>query len=106
MTITKSGTSNFADSTRLRAFPPSCLVTRHRYFSNPRATGYNNTDLAVQKWFNVAERFRVRFQTQMFNFVNHANFDSPDIGWGDTNFGQTTNSQGPRQVQFALKITC
>jgi hypothetical protein len=69
-----------------------------------RAPGYNDTDLAIQKWFTVGEGVRIQFQAQMFNFVNHANFDAPDIGWGDTNFGQVSSTQGPRQVQFALKI--
>lgn len=76
-----------------------------RYFSNLRAPGYNNTDIAIQKWFRVGEQFRIQFQAQMFNFVNHANFDAPDIAWGDSNFGQSTNTQAPRQVQFALRIT-
>lgn len=75
-----------------------------RYFSNFRAPGYNDTDLAIQKWFKVGEQLRIEFQAQMFNFANRANFDSPDINWGDKNFGQTTNTQGPRQVQFALRI--
>ena len=75
-----------------------------RYFSNLRAPGYNDTDLAIQKWFNPGEKFRIQFQAQMFNFVNHRNFDAPDINWGDANFGQPTNTQGPRQVQFALRV--
>lgn len=75
-----------------------------RYFSNLRAPGYFDTDLAVQKWFSVGELLRIQFRAEMFNFANHANFNSPDVGIGDTNFGNVTNTQGPRQVQLALKI--
>ncbi len=75
-----------------------------RYFSNLKAPGYNATDLAIQKWFLVGEQLRIQFRAEMFNFVNHANFDSPDVGIGDTNFGLVTGTQGARQVQFALKI--
>lgn len=75
-----------------------------RYFSNLRAPGYNDTDLAIQKWFSPGEGLRIQFQAQMFNFVNHANFTAPDSGIGDTNFGLVGGTMGPRQVQFALRI--
>ena len=93
------------NSTAFAQTPAYQFGNAPRYFSNMRAPGYNDTDLAIQKWFNPGEKIRIQFQAQMFNFVNHANFDSPDIGWGDKNFGQTTNTQGPRQVQFALRIS-
>jgi hypothetical protein len=75
-----------------------------RYFSNLRAPGYVNTDLAIQKWFNIKEDFRLQFRAEMFNFANHANFTAPDPNIGDTTFGQVTNTQGARQVQLALKL--
>lgn len=76
-----------------------------RYFSNLRAPGYIDEDLGVQKWFNLAEKFRLQFTAQMFNAFNHTNFQSPDIGLGDTTFGQVTSTQGARQVQLSLKLT-
>jgi hypothetical protein len=75
-----------------------------RYFSNLRAPGYVNTDLAIQKWFNIKEDFRLQFRAEMFNVANHANFTAPDPNIGDTTFGQVTNTQGARQVQLALKL--
>jgi hypothetical protein len=75
-----------------------------RYFSNLRAPGYNDTDLAIEKWFSVGELLRIQFRAEMYNFVNHANFDAPDVGIGDSNYGLVTNTQGARQMQFALKI--
>jgi hypothetical protein len=75
-----------------------------RYFSNLRAPGYVDEDLGIQKAFHLTEKFRLQFTAQMFNAFNHANFDSPDIGLGDSTFGQTTNTQGARQVQLGLKL--
>jgi hypothetical protein len=75
-----------------------------RYFSNLRAPGYVNTDLAIQKWFTFKEDFRLQFRAEMFNVANHANFTAPDPNIGDTTFGQVTNTQGARQVQLALKL--
>ncbi len=75
-----------------------------RYFSNLRAPGYVDTDLAIQKWFVVKELYRIQFRAEMFNAFNHANFTAPDIGFGDSNFGQIGNTEGARQVQLGLKI--
>jgi len=76
-----------------------------RYFSNLRAPGYVDEDLGIQKWFNLTEKFRLQFTAQMFNAFNHTNFDSPDIGLGDSTMGEISNSQGSRQVQLSLKLT-
>jgi hypothetical protein len=76
-----------------------------RYFSNLRAPGYVDEDLGIQKWFNLTEKFRMQFTAQMFNALNHANFDSPDINLGDSTMGEIGGTQGARQVQLSLKIT-
>jgi hypothetical protein len=76
-----------------------------RYFSNLRAPGYVDEDLGIQKWFNLTEKFRLQITAQMFNAFNHTNFQSPDIGYGDGNFGQVTATQAARQVQLSLKLT-
>jgi hypothetical protein len=75
-----------------------------RYFSNLRAPGYVDEDLGIQKWFTLTEKFRMQFTAQMFNAFNHANFDSPDINLGDSTMGESSNTQGARQVQLSLKI--
>ncbi len=77
-----------------------------RYFSNLRAPGFVDEDLGIQKWFNITEKFRLQFTAQLFNAFNHANFDSPDVNLGDagTTMGESSNTQGPRQVQLSLKL--
>jgi len=75
-----------------------------RYFSNLRSPGYVDEDLGIQKWFNIAEKFRLQFSAQMFNAFNHTNFDTPDTNLGDSTMGQISNTQGARQVQLTLKL--
>ena len=53
-----------------------------RYFSNLRAPGYVDEDLAIGKWFTLTERLRLQVAVQMFNAFNHANFGIPAAGVG------------------------
>jgi hypothetical protein len=78
-----------------------------RYFSNLRAPGYVDEDLTLAKWFNVTEKLRVQFAVQMFNAFNHPNFDMPDASLGDqlTTMGESSGTQGARQMQGVLKVT-
>lgn len=75
-----------------------------RYLSKLRAPGYVDEDLAIQKGFNIPEKFRLQFTAQLFNAFNHANFTSPDSGIGDAVFGESTNTMNSRQIQFGFKL--
>jgi hypothetical protein len=79
--------------------------TAPRYLSNLRAPGYVDEDLGIQKWFKFGEKFRLQFAVQMFNAFNHANFGVPDSGIGDPTMGQSSSTQGARQMQAVLKLT-
>ncbi|MFZ0302643.1 MAG: carboxypeptidase-like regulatory domain-containing protein [Terracidiphilus sp.] len=76
-----------------------------RYYSNLRAPRYVDEDLTVAKWFNLAERFRLQVAVQMFNAFNHPNFGIPDSGAGDPTMGESSSTQGAREMQGVLKIT-
>jgi hypothetical protein len=76
-----------------------------RYYSNLRAPGYFNQDLAISKWFNLGERFRLQFSLQMFNAFNHPNFTIPNATVGDPTMGESSGTMGARQMQAALKLT-
>jgi len=41
------------------------------------ASNYWNLDLGFIKTFQISERFRVQFRMEMFNALNHPNFDNP-----------------------------
>jgi hypothetical protein len=79
--------------------------TAPRYFSNLRAPGYVDQDLAIQKWFTLKERLRFQIAVQMFNAFNHANFGIPGASVGSPNMGLSSGTQGARQMQGALKLT-
>jgi hypothetical protein len=64
-----------------------------------------NQDLTLAKWFNLGDKFRLQFAVQMFNAFNHANFGIPDSGVGDGTMGESSSTQGARQMQGVLKIT-
>lgn len=86
---------------------------------------YWNLDAGIAKAFQISERVKMVFRTELFNALNHANFRNPrDASVGSpaitsTVFGQTccislstassstTNQNGEswRVVQFALKLS-
>jgi hypothetical protein len=88
------------------------------------APSYWNLDLGFIKTFRLTERFKLQFRTEMFNALNHANFDNPrDASVGSPSirssvFAQTCcatvappstqtivqTGESARVIQFALKL--
>jgi hypothetical protein len=88
------------------------------------APSYWNLDLSFIKFFNITERVRLQFRTEMFNALNHPNFDNPrDASVGSPSirssvFAQTCcatvappstqtiiqTGESSRVIQFGLKI--
>lgn len=71
-----------------------------------------NLDFAVVKNNYIRENFNVQFRAEMFNILNHANFESPDdnlsifdgTGALIPGAGVVDTTYTPRQIQFALKV--
>ncbi len=88
------------------------------------APSYFNLDLGIVKVFPLTERFKLQFRTEMFNVLNHPNFDNPrDASVGSPSFLSNVFAQtccvtvapvgaqavlplgeSPRVIQFALKL--
>ena len=88
------------------------------------AAPYWNLDIGIIKVFQVSERFKIQFRTEMFNALNHANFDNPrDASVGSPTFTSDLFAQAccatvappstqtiiqtgesARVIQFALKL--
>ncbi|MEP6921769.1 MAG: TonB-dependent receptor [bacterium] len=88
------------------------------------APSYWNLDLGFIKTFQLTERFKLQFRTEMFNALNHPNFDNPrDASVGSPSirssvFAQTCcatvappstqqivqTGESARVIQFALKL--
>jgi Carboxypeptidase regulatory-like domain len=66
--------------------------------------GLQDWDFAVHKQFQITESRYFQFRAEMFNIFNHTNFYNPDGHFSDTTFGEITQAQDPRLVQFALKF--
>ncbi len=82
--------------------------------------GFRRLDFSVFKDIPFNERVRLQFRAEMFNILNHPNFNAPGFGGngvvsigGSTNFtssnfgeiGSTRDAPNdPRQIQFALKL--
>jgi len=65
----------------------------------------NNWDMGVFKGFQLLERLRMEFRTEIYNVFNHTQFYSTDgnISDGPT-FGQAQKVRDPREIQFAVKF--
>jgi hypothetical protein len=65
-----------------------------------------NLDFSIFKDFVFTERVRMQFRAEVFNLANTPQFNFPDSGYGDTNFGKVTSTLPgtERHVQFGLKL--
>jgi hypothetical protein len=71
-----------------------------------RAGGYLDLNLAVTKTFRFNDRQSIVFRTEVFNFINRANFGVPVRYLEAPGFGQATSTVTPgRRVQFQLKYS-
>jgi hypothetical protein len=71
-----------------------------------RSFAFYNEDLSIAKTIPIRETVKMEFRGEMFNAFNRHIFDKPDSGVLDANFGQIGSTlNGPRNVQFVLRIT-
>ena len=72
--------------------PPNSIVNPSRL----------TNDLALTKSFRLAQR-QLQFRWEVFNVLNHTNFNAPITALNNGNFGRIQSAQDPRIMQFALK---
>ena len=82
--------------------------------------GFHRLDFSIFKDIPFNERVRLQFRAEMFNILNHPNFNSPGFGgngvvaisdsnhFNSSTFGEIGSTRDapndPRQIQFALKL--
>jgi len=101
------------------AFPQCFNLSGHAGRNTLVGPGLTNLDFSVFKnnyIKRVSESFNVQFRAEFFNILNHANFNVPSLGDGNTNMlngdGTVNGSAGlltelttdPREIQFAIKL--
>ena len=65
---------------------------------------YGSLDASLDKTFTFSDKTKVQFRAESFNVSNHVNFIPPVFDMNSPAFGQITEAQAPRVIQFALKI--
>ena len=82
--------------------------------------GFNRLDFSIFKQIPLNERMHMEFRAEMFNILNHPNFNAPNFGgngvvaisnsgqYNSSTFGEIGSTRDapydPRQIQFALKF--
>jgi hypothetical protein len=70
--------------------------------------GLADADVALRKDVRIQERQRLQMRLEVFNLLNHPNFDLPNPNFDSSTFGtvQSANAYGnkpPRQIQLGLR---
>jgi hypothetical protein len=70
--------------------------------------GLDNFDVTLQNSFHVRENMQLQLRLDIFDLLNHPNFNPP-IGAGrlfsgSSSFGSITSAGDPREMQFSLRL--
>ncbi|HKE26636.1 MAG TPA: carboxypeptidase-like regulatory domain-containing protein [Bryobacteraceae bacterium] len=75
-------------------------------FNNLRIDSMNNFNANLTKSFVVHENWKVQFRAEFFNLTNRVVFGSPNLSATSSTFGYiTTDTNAPRAIQLALRLT-
>ncbi len=76
-----------------------------RVFGNIRGPGRFSEDLGLIKDIRLSERAKLEFLANFFNVFNRHGFGNPDTVLDSSTFGKILgNYNGPRSIQFALRL--
>jgi hypothetical protein len=67
--------------------------------------GAQTWDFSLRRNFGLTERFKLRFQADIFNAFNRTNFRDLESNLSSAAFGTISTSGPPRNIQFGLKLT-
>jgi len=85
------------------------LPALYTFGSAPRNSvlgpGFANLDLVVAKTWSVAATRQLELRWEVFNVLNHTNFDIPSRIFGTANFGRIFSAKNPREMQLGAKFS-
>jgi outer membrane receptor protein involved in Fe transport len=68
--------------------------------------GYQNFDISLFKNFRLAEKTKLQLRWELFNLLNHPNFQVPQHLLGTSDTGKIRSTAGEaREMQFAVRLT-
>ena len=69
------------------------------------APGLSNIDMSLQRTFDLPGEQRIEFRWEVFNVLNHPNFDVPGRIAFSPDFGRIfSTAESSRQMQFGLRF--
>jgi hypothetical protein len=99
-----------APQTTAQWFNTACfsLQPQFAFGTAPRnsvlSPGYADVDASVQKDVTLGRGTRLQFRWEIFNLLNHVNFDVPNRVAFTPNFGRIFSTKPARQMQFGVKF--
>jgi hypothetical protein len=66
--------------------------------------GAQTWDFSLRRNFGLTERFKLRFQADIFNAFNRTNLRDLEVNRSNAAFGQISTAGPPRNIQFGLKL--
>lgn len=84
-----------------------------RTLPKTRGPGLQDVSFSLFKTFQIAERFRLEARGELFNALNHVNYNLPNISFtpdrtganNNANFGRITGALDARRAQLGLRLT-
>ncbi len=85
--------------------PPFTYGNTGRMLPYLRAPGALQLDMSLYKDIPIHERLRLQFRAEVFNILNHPQFDAPNTVIGSPEAGVISDQVNtPRDIQLALKL--
>jgi hypothetical protein len=86
------------------AYAPFGILTRNG--SGLTGPGYFNLDATIFKKFKFTERVGGELRADMFNALNHPNFNNPATNLTSATVGQINGtSSSPRLIRFGVRVS-
>lgn len=101
----QAGTQTLARWFNTAAFQSAAPYT---FGNSPRSVlrgpAWKTVDATISKNFRITERVQSELRGELFNALNHANFDIPGHTLGNPDFGAISSAEPARTVQLALRV--
>jgi hypothetical protein len=62
-------------------------------------------DFSLAKNFKLREQMNLQFRTDMFNSLNHVNYNGPNANLSSATFGEISGAGGMRVIQLNAKLS-